>query len=283
MNYNSIIIIGFGKIAEECFDYVVANYSSSYKIDLIIYENHLLSRLPKITAKYDIIPFISSDKKIIKNYLLTITENTLIVSANNNYIFPDIVVGMPNLTIVNFHNSLLPHHRGRNASTWSIFEQNDITGVTWHIVDSRIDNGDIVFQKEIPIEKDETALGLIQKGQVVGIKGFEEFLPKLLDDSVSIAKQKKLEDYIVHYSKDVPNNGILDTNWKIEKISAFLRSLDLGPLPFFDRFIHVDGEKLYIKGYKINPLSTSGNKKSISYSEEEVRITENDLNIRVFI
>jgi methionyl-tRNA formyltransferase len=283
MGYKRIVLIGFGKIAEECFRHILLNYSGNCSIDLIIYENHQFSRLPQIAAKNKIVPLVSNDKRVITEFLLSISEKTLIVSANNNYIFSKRVVEKTNLTIVNFHNSLLPFHRGRNAPTWSIFEQNDFAGVTWHIVDANIDNGDIVFQEEIPLERNETALGLIQKGHVIGIKGFIRFFPELFNGSASFSKQFKLDSYIIHHSTDVPNDGILNLSWGIDKISAFLRALDLGPLPFFDRFVMIGGDKVLIKGYCIVPLNDCENKKTISFNEKVVRISENDLKINIAI
>lgn len=281
MEYERIVLIGFGKIAEECFRYILLNYYGVCAIDLIIYERHQLSRLPQIAAEHDIVPFISDKRKDIREFLMSVSEKSIIVSANNNFIFPAGVVEKPNLKIVNFHNALLPHHRGRNAPTWSIFEQDNVSGITWHIVDAKIDNGDIIYQEKIPLNEKETALTLLKKGQDAGIEGFKKFFPDLINGKGSFTKQEKLENYVIHYSTDVPNDGILDTEWRIDKISAFLRALDYGPLDFFDGFVMINGDKVLIKGYKIFPSNGYSYKRTITYDDNKINIVENNLKIEI--
>jgi len=283
MEYERIVLIGFGKIAEECFRYILSNYYGACDINLIIHEHHQLSRLPQIASKYNIIPFTSYKRKDIRELLMSICEKTIIVSANNNFIFPAGVVEKPNLTIVNFHNAILPHHRGRNAPTWSIFEQDKVTGITWHIVDAQIDNGEIIYQEKIPLDEMETALTLLRKGQDAGIQGFKKFFPELVNGKASFSKQEKLDNYVIHYSTDVPNGGILDTSWKTDKISAFLRALDYGPLDFFKRFVMIDGNKVLIRGYEIFPVNGYSNKKTITYDDNKIFIAENNLKIEIIL
>ena len=57
----------------------------------------------------------------------------LIISANNEYIFPAELVKLENVTIINFHYSLLPLYRGVNIPTWVIYNEEKYTGVTWHL------------------------------------------------------------------------------------------------------------------------------------------------------
>jgi hypothetical protein len=51
---------------------------------------------------------------------------------------------------------------------------------------------------------------------------------------------------------DVPNNGVLEICWPIEKISAFLRSLDYGKHKIFDEpRVSVSGVLCRISSYRI--------------------------------
>ena len=62
------------------------------------------------------------------------------------------------------HPTLLPRHRGRAAIPWAILSGLARTGVTlFEIVDATADSGPIVGQREVPIDRDETATTLYDK------------------------------------------------------------------------------------------------------------------------
>ena len=58
--------------------------------------------------------------------------------------------------IVNIHPSLLPKYPGLEAWKQALVAGEKITGCTVHYVDERIDHGDIIAQREVPILPDDT-------------------------------------------------------------------------------------------------------------------------------
>ena len=58
--------------------------------------------------------------------------------------------------IVNIHPSLLPKYPGLEAWKQALAAGEKITGCTVHYVDERIDHGDIIAQREVPILPDDT-------------------------------------------------------------------------------------------------------------------------------
>lgn len=114
MKYEKLIVIGSGKIACECIK-VLKSYND--KIICIENEESLLSFVKSICNINNLEYKLIESKKKLLQYFLKISEKTLIISANNNYIFPKEVVNKDNLKIINFHNALLPYHPGRNAPT----------------------------------------------------------------------------------------------------------------------------------------------------------------------
>ncbi|EOI6157098.1 formyltransferase family protein, partial [Campylobacter coli] len=79
-------------------------------------------------------------------------------------------------TIINYHNALLPFHRGCNAHIWSIWENDKKTGITWHMVKESIDTGDILVQKEIKLDNNCTALSLLNAQHKLALTLFREAL-----------------------------------------------------------------------------------------------------------
>ncbi|WP_249041575.1 formyltransferase family protein [Campylobacter lari] len=151
MNFNQIIIIGKGKVAINCHK-IICDIFSSKKIF-----------------------FYNSDFK--DDEFFNRISNSLIISANNAYIFKEKCI--QNNIIINYHNSLLPKYKGRNAHIWAIWNQENTTGITWHKVDCTIDTGDIILQKEITINNSLTAIKLLQIQQNLAINSFKECLANM--------------------------------------------------------------------------------------------------------
>lgn len=99
-------------------------------------------------------------KKDLMALLEQETEETLVLSIMNPWLFTEDALRNPKLLVINLHHALLPAHRGRNAEAWAIYEGDEKAGVTWHKVDAGIDTGGIYLQKEVAIDDRATALKL---------------------------------------------------------------------------------------------------------------------------
>ena len=54
--------------------------------------------------------------------------------------------------MINIHTEILPDFQGAQSIIWPIYEKRKETGFTIHQIDSKIDTGQILFQKKYPIE-----------------------------------------------------------------------------------------------------------------------------------
>jgi phosphoribosylglycinamide formyltransferase-1 len=68
--------------------------------------------------------------------------------------------------ILNIHPSLLPKYPGLEAWKQALAAGEKITGCTVHYVDERIDHGDIIAQREVPILPNDTPETLHARIQV---------------------------------------------------------------------------------------------------------------------
>lgn len=199
------------------------------------------------------------DKTTLEDYLKTFQTPTLIISAHNYYLFPPKLLRNKALKIINYHNSLLPLHRGLNAQMWSIFEQDSASGITWHCVSSGIDCGDIIIQKSIPLDSTYTYLKLTQEQIQLGFNALVEICDSLMQWNLSLKAQEGSNNSTLHSARDLPNNGILDLHWNFEKKSAFLRSMDCGKSQSLPKpKILLEGEKYAILDYTPNPKNALG-------------------------
>lgn len=70
---------------------------------------------------------------------------------------PEVVWDMPSKGTFNLHGSLLPKYRGAAPINWAVIRGEEVTGVTTFFIQHKIDTGDIILQREMPIGPDDTA------------------------------------------------------------------------------------------------------------------------------
>ena len=71
-------------------------------------------------------------------------------------IVPEKVLKVPKLGAICYHPSILPRYRGASAINWAIINGETKTGLTIFWVDAGIDTGDMLLQKEVEIDPEET-------------------------------------------------------------------------------------------------------------------------------
>jgi len=70
---------------------------------------------------------------------------------------PKVIWELPANGTVNLHTSLLPEYRGAAPINWVLINGENKTGVTTFFINEKIDQGDIILQKEINLDKNITA------------------------------------------------------------------------------------------------------------------------------
>jgi methionyl-tRNA formyltransferase len=87
---------------------------------------------------------------------LTAIQPDAIVVVGYGRIIPQWMIDLPRFGNINLHASLLPKYRGAAPIQWAIARGENITGVTTMRINSGLDTGDILLQKEIPITPADT-------------------------------------------------------------------------------------------------------------------------------
>src|SRR4029434_471833 len=92
-----------------------------------------------------------------------------------SYIVPPQVFSVPKLGSICFHPSLLPKYRGASAINWALIKGESVTGLTLFCVDTGIDTGSILLQKEVIVDPDDTTGSLyFNKIFPLGIEAISE-------------------------------------------------------------------------------------------------------------
>lgn len=92
------------------------------------------------------------------------------------FILPSVLLNRPVCGAINLHYSLLPEYRGVYPVNWAIIEGKKSTGVTYHLVNNKIDGGRIIFQQEAPIKLSDTARSLQLRLDDLAVELFDEVI-----------------------------------------------------------------------------------------------------------
>jgi methionyl-tRNA formyltransferase len=88
--------------------------------------------------------------------LEAIRPDAIIVVAYGR-IIPEWMLQLPRWGNLNLHASLLPKYRGAAPIQWAVASGETITGATTMRIDQGLDTGDMLLQRALPIEPDQTA------------------------------------------------------------------------------------------------------------------------------
>jgi methionyl-tRNA formyltransferase len=95
--------------------------------------------------------------------MLAPLQPDLIISGGFPWRIPAEVLALPRLGAINFHDALLPRHRGPNTSGW-VFRQGETeTGLTIHRLGPEFDTGPILAQVRIPVTDEDDFTSLMAK------------------------------------------------------------------------------------------------------------------------
>ena len=134
------------------------------------------------------------DKKINLPFVQRNNIEFIISYRYRHIIDEDIIVHVGG-KIINLHISLLPYNRGADPNLWSFLEDTP-KGVTIHYIDSGIDTGDIIAQKEVHFNlKQETLKTSYDKLNSEIIILFNDYWPIIRNNTASRTKQKSLGTY----------------------------------------------------------------------------------------
>jgi methionyl-tRNA formyltransferase len=93
------------------------------------------------------------------------------------------LISTPREGFINTHPSLLPHNRGKHYSFWSIVEGSPF-GVSIHRVETGVDCGDIISQREIAVGWEDTGKSLCEKARAEMIDLFKQTYPRLREGDI---------------------------------------------------------------------------------------------------
>ena len=108
----------------------------------------------------------------------------LIVSVSATQIFRRKLLDIPRLGCINLHTSPLPRYRGLMPCFWVLASGEKRTAVTVHRMDTKLDNGEIILQREVDIYPEDTLYSLIARAKSLGVEILLEAMDQIEDGTV---------------------------------------------------------------------------------------------------
>ncbi|PLX22513.1 MAG: methionyl-tRNA formyltransferase [Marinilabiliales bacterium] len=173
---------------------------------------------------------------------------------------PEVVWSMPPFGTFNLHASLLPQYRGAAPINWALINGDSKTGVTTFFLQQDIDTGNILFQEEVQIDKNDNAGSLHDKLMFSGADLVVKTVNAIVENNYKQINQKQLIQSgveIKHAPKLFKKDCKIDWNKDIDTIHNLIRGLS--PYPASWTEVHKENETIQLKIFETKKEITSHN------------------------
>ena len=197
----------------------------------------------------------------------------LIVTCAYGQIIPKELIDLPKYGCINIHASLLPEYRGGAPIHHAVIDGKDKTGITIMYMNEKMDEGDILYQREIDILDTDNTSSMFNKLSVLGSEMIREFIPRLINGEITPIKQDNSKaTYAYNISKEDEKINFNDSSRNI-----FNKIRGLSDIPGGYSFL--DNKRVKIFGSRIGN-STKGNPgEIINIYDDGIGVRTNDSEI----
>ena len=177
----------------------------------------------------------------------------LIVVVAYGKILPKEILDLPPLGCINIHGSILPRYRGAAPIQHAVINGEKETGVTSQFISEKMDAGDIIDIKIVPIDDNETSGDLFNRLSILGAELLSETVRALELGTV----ERKPQDNDEATYAPLLTRSMSPINWN--KSSRMIKCMVRGLLPWPVATMELDGTVL-----KVFSVDTTRNKTSSS-------------------
>ena len=215
----SVCLIGEDSLLIQCGNIILAK---NHTISLVISP---ISSIKEWAHSHQI-PYINSCEELTK---IKFFKVDYIFSVVNSHLLPSSFLQLARFYAINYHDSLLPKYAGLNATSWAIINNEKEHGISWHLMNEHIDEGDIISQVSFPILPNDSALTLNLRCYEHAIAAFAEMVRAIENNTLLFNKQDLAQKTYYSSSHHLPCFGFI--NWSTmpsEDIHRYYRALNPG-------------------------------------------------------
>lgn len=165
-------------------------------------------------------------------------------SIANLNVIPHAVLALPAQGAINFHDGPLPRYAGLNTPVWALINGETRYGVTWHMIEGGIDEGDILAQRMFDVAGDETAFSLNSKCYAAAMDCFGDVVDQLEGGGPERMAQDLSQRSYFGFKDRPAAAGRIDFRRSADQIAALVRALDFGDYwnPLTKPKVELDGQ-----------------------------------------
>ncbi|MBQ3864699.1 MAG: methionyl-tRNA formyltransferase [Clostridia bacterium] len=175
----------------------------------------------------------------------------LFVTAAFGQILSRRILALPPKGTINVHASLLPAYRGAAPIQWSLIQGETVTGVSTMFTDAGIDTGDILLQRQVPIDPADNSETLSSKLASTGAQLLCETLDEMEKGTLRSIPQD--EDKASYFPMLTKEDGFLSFGCTAWELDCRIRGVTPWPGAYG---IH---NGMTIKIWKAHPVAGQGN------------------------
>lgn len=182
-------------------------------------------------------------------------------------ILPKSFLKIPPLGCINLHPSMLPNYRGPAPIQWAILNGDKKTGVTIMYLNEKMDAGDIIAQKEVEIDEDETTGDLWNRLSELGAKLLLQVVNNIAKGKIERTPQP--EEFTL---APMLNKEMAKIEWQ-KQDAIQIKNLVRGLNPIMGTYAFLKNKK--IKFWKVQKLNEdeyyeiANNIEHLNYKNEE--------------
>lgn len=184
--------------------------------------------------------------KEIKEKIANLEPDMIVVVSYGKFL-PASILKIPKYGAINVHPSLLPKYRGSAPIQWAILKGDEVTGTTIMKMNEKMDAGDIILQKQVPINENETTGELWNRLSTISSKLLSEAVEKIEKGQATYTKQGETYTLAPMLTKEMAK---IDWN---KLTSRELKNLVRGLNPILGAYCNLGQKKIKLWKVEIVP------------------------------
>ena len=164
----------------------------------------------------------------------------VIVTAAYGQIISQEIIDIPPLGVINVHGSLLPAYRGSSPIQAAMINGDKVTGVTIMRTALKVDSGDIILQKSLPIGEKESLESLFDRLAVLGAYALIEALDLVFAGKATYTPQD--HDKATFCKMLTREDGHIDFAKTYREINCLVR----GVTPWPSAYVMLGGKRIKV-------------------------------------
>lgn len=258
MNKTKVVFMGTPDFAVPILEGLIENYEvvgvvSQPDKRVGRHQELVYTPIKKVAMENNIVVF--QPEKIREDYEnILALEPDIIVTCAYGQIIPKAILDYPRLGCINVHASLLPKLRGGAPIHKAIIEGYTKTGITIMYMDVKMDNGDIISQRETSITDEDNLESLHDRLSVMGKELLLDTLPSIIEGTNDRIKQ--IPEEVTFGFNIKREEEHIDFNKTSREVFNLIRGLS--PVPGANAILNEKEMKIYgarISDKKANALA----------------------------